>query len=295
MINHFRSEMPMPLAGIGHSFGACALTNLALMHPRLLSTLVLLDPVIQNAETPLGAVVPARQSTFRRDVWASRAGAKASFLKQKYYQSWDPRVFDRWCKFGIRETPTSLHPNEHGAVTLSTTKYQEVFTFLRPSWPGMSDDGSVITQREMVPDLNIAGPRKYPFYRPEPSATFERLGEVRPSVLFIFGGKSDMSSAELRRAKLRATGTGVGGSGGAKEGKVKEVVLDGIGHLVAMEASIQCAEAAAPWLAHELEKFRGARREYLEWTKKSFVEKTTTSQEWQKRIGGDPKASRSKI
>lgn len=287
--------MPMPLAGIGHSFGGCALTNLALMHPRLLSTLVLLDPVIQNSEGRGGATIPARLSTFRRDVWASRAEAKASFLKQKYYQSWDPRVFDRWCKFGIRETPTSLHPNEHGTVTLTTTKHQEVFTFLRPSWPGMSDDGSEIIHREMVPDLNMAGPRKFPFYRPEPSAVAERLGELRPSVLYIFGGESDMSAPALRQTKLRVTGTGVGGSGGAKEGKVKEVVLAGIGHLVAMEASVQCADAAAPWLAQELENFREARREYLEWTKKSFVEKTTISQEWQKRIGGDAKASRSKI
>jgi pimeloyl-ACP methyl ester carboxylesterase len=285
----------MPLAGIGHSFGGCALVNLAFMHPRLLSTLILLDPVIQDTETPAAAGLPTLQSTFRRDIWPSRAEAEAAFRKQKFYQSWDPRVFDRWCQFGIRETPTALYPNEHGSVTLSTTKHQECFTFLRPSWPGMSADGLKIIDREKVPDIAITGPPKFPFYRPEPTATFRRLGELRPSVLYIFGGDSGMSSPPFRQLKMNVTGAGLGGSGGAKEGRVKEVVLKGIGHLVAMEASVQCADAAAPWLAQELEKFGATRKEYLDWTKKTIAEKTTLSQEWQKRIGGKPKAPKGKM
>lgn len=295
MVNHFRSEMPMPLMGIGHSFGGCALTNLALIHPRLLSTLILLDPVIQDSETSTAAGSPTYQSTFRRDIWPSRAEAELAFRKQKFYQSWDPRVFDRWCKFGIRETPTSLHPNERGSVTLSTTKHQECFTFLRPSWPGFSEDGLSIINRDLVPDLNPTGLLGYPFYRPEPPATALRLREVRPSVLYIFGGESPMNSDEFRHIKVNVTGTGVGGSGGAKEGKVSEVVLKGIGHLVAMEACNQCADAAAPWLGREVENFKNARREYVEWTKKPFLEKTTLSQEWQRRIGGDRKTPRGKI
>jgi pimeloyl-ACP methyl ester carboxylesterase len=295
MVNHFRSEMPMPLMGIGHSFGGCALVDLALMHPRLLSTLILLDPVIHDTEGPSVGGTPATQSTFRRDLWPSRAVAEAAFRKQKFYQSWDPRVFDRWCKFGIRETPTTLYPNEHGAMTLTTTKHQECFTFLRPSWPGISEDGSKIVSREKVPDVNIVGAPKYPFYRPEPPKTQRRLGEVRPSVLYIFGGESDMSVPELRQSKVNTTGAGVGGSGGAKEGRVKDVILNGIGHLVAMEASNQCAAAAAPWLAQEVQRFRMERNAYLEWTSKALVEKSTLSQEWRKRMGGDPRLRKGKI
>jgi pimeloyl-ACP methyl ester carboxylesterase len=280
LVNQFRSEMPMPLVGIGHSFGGTALTNLALMHPRLLSSLVLLDPVILDTRARDPAMGPAYQSTFRKDLWPSRAEAEAAFQKNKFYQSWDRRVFDRWCKFGIRETPTNLYPNEHGTVTLSTTKHQECFTFMRPSYYGMSEGGSEVLRRELVPDLNPHDTAKYPFYRPEPTALFRRLGEVRPSVLYIFGGVSDMSSAESRQLK---------------EGKVKEIVLKGVGHLVAMEASVQCAEAAAPWLGQELEKLRVARREDLEWTKTSLVDKATLSQEWQTRIRAARKAVRGKI
>ena len=41
--------MPRPLVGIGHSMGGQQLAHLALMHPRLLSLLVLVDPVIQKS------------------------------------------------------------------------------------------------------------------------------------------------------------------------------------------------------------------------------------------------------
>jgi pimeloyl-ACP methyl ester carboxylesterase len=284
MTNVFRSEMPMPIVGIGHSYGANILCNLSLIHPRLLSTLVLLDPVVQlHASAPKGPS-PAQASTYRRDFWPSRAEAEASFRKSKFYQTWDPRVLDRWCKHGIRETPTPLYPKEKG-VTLSTTKYQECFTFLRPSWDAMSEDGKTIVNRELVPDMAPDFLVKFPFYRPEPPTTLGRLPEIRPSVLYVFGSISDMTSPESCQYKLDVTGTGTGGSGGAKEGRVEGVMLEGIGHLVAMEASEQCADAAAAWLGKEVKRFDKEREEYIEWTKQSFEAKTTFSEEWKKRIG----------
>jgi hypothetical protein len=85
------------------------------------------------------------------------------------------------------------------------------------------------------------------------------------------------------------TGTGTGGSGGAKEGMVEGVMLEGIGHLVAMEASEKCADAAAVWLGKEVTRFEKERMEYIEWTKQSFEAKTTFSEEWKRRIGPPPK------
>jgi pimeloyl-ACP methyl ester carboxylesterase len=286
MINHFRLEMPMPLVGIGHSLGGNMLCNLALIHPRLLSTIVFLDPVIQqHASSPQGAG-PAQASTFRRDTWPSRSEAEAAFRKQKFYQSWDPRVLDRWCKFGVRETPSALYLDDKGAVTLTTTKHQECFTFLRPSWEAMSEDGKMILHREMVPDMNPESLNKFPYYRPEPVNTLARLRELRPSAFYIFGADSDMSSPENQKEKLDNTGAGLGGSGGAKEGRVKSVVLDGIGHLVAMEASERCANAAAGWLGQEVRRFEEEKKRYVEWTKLTLVEKSTLSKEWEFRIGG---------
>jgi pimeloyl-ACP methyl ester carboxylesterase len=295
MVNTFRADMPLPIVGIGHSLGGNMLANLALIHPRLLSTIVFLDPVIQrHASSPTGPNV-AQASTFRRDLWPSRAEAEASFRKSKFYTSWDPRVLDRWCKYGIRETPTSLFPNESGSATLTTTKHQECMTFLRPSWEALSEDGSQILNSELVPDMDPNSLVKFPFYRPEPPNTFARIGELRPSALYIFGELSDMSFPEARKHKIERTGTGTGGSGGVKLGRVREKVLKGIGHLVAMEASDQCAEAAAVWLGQELKRFEAEKKSYLEWTKKSMAEKTTLSEEWGRRIGGPMRPLKGKL
>ncbi|TVY27358.1 Abhydrolase domain-containing protein mpaH [Lachnellula hyalina] len=286
MINTFRSQMPMPIVGMGHSFGAAILCNVAFMHPRLLSTVVLMDPtIVTHASAPSGPSL-VQSSTFRRDLWPSRAEAIAAFAKSKFYQSWDRRVFERWCQVGIRDTPTRVYPDEYGNATLSTTKHQECFTFMRPSWDGISPDGSIILRRDMVPDINMEQPKRYPLYRPEPLAVLRRLGELRPSVLYIFGETSPMSPPDLIHERMEITGNAPGGSGGVKEGRVKGVTLQGYGHLVAMEASELCADAAAAWLGQEVKRFEAERKAYEEWTKKSLPEKQTMSEEWKKRVGG---------
>ncbi|CAG8982712.1 hypothetical protein HYALB_00000993, partial [Hymenoscyphus albidus] len=287
MINHFR--MPTPLVGMGHSLGGAQLVNLSLIHPRLLSTIILMDPVIQNhASAPTGPS-PAQASAFRRDLWPSREEAIAAFSKSKFYSTWDRRVFDKWCEFGIRPAPSSIYPAaEKGSMTLTTTKHQECFTFMRPSWEGLSPDGNTITNRSLVPDLNLQQPVRYPLYRPEPPTIMGRLPELRPSAFYIFGELSNMSLPVVRKQKMDLTGSGLGGSGGAKEGKVEEVVLKGVGHLVAMEAAGQCAEAAAGWLGREMKRVEKERAAYREWTKKSLAEKQTLSEEWKARIGGQP-------
>jgi pimeloyl-ACP methyl ester carboxylesterase len=282
MINTFRSSMPLPILGIGHSLGGNMLVNLSLMHPRLLTTLILLDPVIQQHASAPSGPNPAHASTFRRDLWPSRQEAEKAFKKSKFYQSWDRRVLDRWCEFGVRECPTALFPDEEGKVTLTTTKHQECLTFMRPSWEGMDASGSKIINRDLLPDMHMGMLVKYPFYRPEPPNTLDKLPEVRPSVLYVFGETSPMSSPEVRKRKLETTGMGVGGSGGAKEGKVKEIVLKGVGHLVAMEATGLCADAAAGWVGDEIRRWERERKKYVEWTKKSLSEKSTLSEEWKK-------------
>lgn len=279
MVNHFRADMPMPLVGIGHSLGANILCNLSFLHPRLFSTVVLMDPVIQSHGSAMAGLAPAYPSSIRRDLWPSRAEAEASFRKSKFYSTWDSRVLDRWCQYGVRETPTALYPNEEGTVTLSTTKHQECFHFLRPSFGAFSEGGETVINRDLVIDMD-ARVATYPFYRAEPPSTFARLGELRPSALYIFGETSDMSQPNSRKAKMDATGIGLGGSGGAAMGRVKEAVLKGVGHMVAMEASNQCAEVAGVWLGQELARFSEEKKAYVEWTKQSLPTKSMLSDEY---------------
>lgn len=148
---------------------------------------------------------------------------------------------------------------------------------------------------ELVPDMDRTTKLNYPFYRPEPANTLARMGQLRPSALYIFGEISPMSDEASRRVKMETTGTGLSGSGGAKEGRVKDVVLKGVGHLVAMEATERCAKAAAPWIGQEIKRFEKEKRSYVEWTKKSLVEKQTLSEEWKRRIGGPLRPPKSKI
>lgn len=222
-----------------------------------------MDPVFQ---LPNAGVRPAIPSTNRRDVWPSRADAAAKFNSNKFYQAWDPRVLELWIKHGLRDVPTDLHPAQgpnDTRVTLTTSKHQELFTFLRPTYSHQTKV-ELATLRDKDPILDKEFGPEWPFYRAEPLAVFKRLPEVRPSVLYIFGGTSDLSTPELRRLKLEATGTGVGGSGGAKEGRVREIVLEGTGHLVAMERVGDCADGISEFLGEELGRWREERKEFEE-------------------------------
>jgi len=140
--------------------------------------------------------------------------------------------------------------------------------------------------RKAFPDADPLFPPTFPFYRPEPAATFDQLPSLRPSALYIFGSESPMSSPALQKDKLENTGTGIGGSGGTAAGRVEGISLDGIGHLVAMDATGQCAEASAKWIGKELALWSKEHEEFVEWTKKSLREKQMVSEEWKTKIGG---------
>ena len=275
------------------------------MHPSLFSSLVLIDPVIHYARSsaPSDDSVSssnAQSSTFRRDRWNSSAEAAASLKRHPFYQTWDPRVLELWVKYGLRRLPTALYPldsddsedsdSDDGPVTLTTTKHQEVFTFLRPKFTGKDMKGRPRVNRRTHPDIDFSVKDDYPFYRPEPSRTFENLQSLRPSVFYVFGGKSELSNPEWRKAKMDRTGTGVGGSGGAKEGRVKEVLFEDLGHLIPMIGPKRTAKAAGEWLAEDLERWQEEEEEFQEeWDSKSRLEKTTVSKEWERKIGGNPR------
>lgn len=250
--------------------------------------MVLLDPVILSPvkSSRAEALRVGTMSTWRRDIWPSQDEAAKSFGKSKFYTAWDSRVLDRWLQYGLRNLPTLIYQDTvegEKRVTLKTTKHQEVFTFMRPNFEGFeSGRFDPKNHMDMDPELAIDSP----FVRPEGLEVFRRLPNVRPSVLYIFGGDSAMSTSEQRKAKIDATGIGVGGSGGARAGRVKEVVLEGVGHLVAMEAVEKCASSAAQWIGQEVKRWVADEEEFRKmWAKESIVEKTTIDDKWREMIG----------
>lgn len=94
-----------------------------------------------------------------------------------------------------------------------------------------------------------------------------------------------MSPPEWRKEKLERTGSGIGGSGGVKEGRVKGIVLGKNGHLVAMEAVEACADATAAWLGTELKRWREEDDRNMQgWSQKSQRDKLVVSEEWKRRV-----------
>ena len=293
MINHFRAEMPRPIVGVGHSRGACELVNLSLIHPRLLSTLVLIEPLIQS-EAPPGPNA-ASFATVRSDLWPSREVAERAFRRSKMYSSWDQRVLDRYLEHGLRRVPTALYPASApsvppAAVTLTTTKHQEAWSYVRANFEPHGDD--VALERLLSPDLDPDAEGNFLTARAEPAITARNLPFVRPSVCYIFGKKSPMSSPKLQAEKMSRTGTGIGGSGGVAAGKVTKVEIEA-GHLAAMEAVGKCADVSAEWfrtwlegwkVEEELVKKKGSR--------KSEKGMRIVSEEWKELMKRDPRSLR---
>lgn len=272
LTNLFRAQMPRPLVGVGHSFGGNIITNVSLMHPRLFSALVMIDPVLTQGHGlgPLYGFGTMRASSGRRDVWPSRAEAERGIRKNKFYSTWDPRAVDRLIQFGFRDCPTALHPNlKGGEVTLTSTKHMECLTYYRPTHQGPQDPatGAKTMDRSLIPDAtdDVDNYPNFPFYQPPTPTTARKLPELRPGVLWVAGEDSVVCTPEVRREKMEMTGYGVGGSGGAKAGRVKELVVSGTGHLVAMEKPQAVAKGATEFVRGEWERWRREEDEYRRW------------------------------
>ncbi|KAI0394249.1 Alpha/beta hydrolase family-domain-containing protein [Xylariaceae sp. FL0594] len=322
LTNVFRAEMPGPIVGVGHSFGANVLAHLSLLHPRLLSTLVLLDPTIivfDPARSSGPGTTPARASAFRRDLWPSRADAVASFARSPFYRTWDPRVLDAWNRHAIRDLPTPLYPalpdsegGGGGGATLRTTKHQEVFTFFRPLYPYLTTSTTLSSsslstapennQQDNHPKFTISksgapdydpalistlppGQPPFPFYRSEGGVVLHSLPYIRPSVLFIHGGSSDLSTPQLRHLRVSTCGIGPGGSGGGKDGKVRDVVMPDMGHLFPMQDPSTTAAHTASWIAEQMVGWRQEQVAYEAWTRRPMSEKNTLSKEFVEKVG----------
>ena len=229
------------------------------MHPRLLSTLVWIEPVMMDEIS--GTPSPVLQSTKRRDLWETRAKAESQL--RKGFQSWDARALDRLVEYGLRDTPTALYNKDRnrvskpGFVTLKTTKHQEAWGYKQLNVEPLKGPR---LRRLLLPDWDPTIPLPPISNRPEPRIAMKLLPHLRPSVLYIFGATSPLSSPEDRGKKIKRTGTAAGGSGGFTEGMVKGHVLQDSGHLMIFERPAEPARAAADWIQRWFDRWRADER-----------------------------------
>lgn len=287
--------------------GGAQLANLALLHPRLFESLILIDPVIQERVSVLGNVSPAFASAKRRELWPSRDEAAKSFKKSKFYQTWDPRVLDCWIKHGLRDVPTKLLPDaKKGQVTLTTTKHEEVMTFLRPNFRNKGGetepDSAEYTltnpklNRRTHPDLTPYDMPQEPFYRGESTIVFQQLPALKPSVLYIFGQKSSLTNDAIIEEKLAITGSGVGGSGGRAENRVAGVLVKDAGHLIPMEKVEESADHIGKWIRKEMERYWDwEKKTKEEWGTKKGIERSVLSDRFMAELNGVAESFKSKL
>ncbi|KAJ5224456.1 Alpha/beta hydrolase family-domain-containing protein [Penicillium citrinum] len=283
LINQFQDDISHPLIGIGHSMGGAQLAHLSLMHPALFNGLVLLDPVIQRGNPGRGF---AYASTNRRDIWPSREQAAQKFLSNAFYRSWDPRVFERFVKYGLRDLPTRNHALSEAtgqpSVTLATKKAQELFFYIRPSYV---DERSGLARGIPEHDMHPDDIDDFPFYRPEPAQIFRELPHLKPDVLYLFGESSPLSSPEARQKKMEITGTGIGGSGGLASGRVQERVLP-CGHMVPMEMVRKTAEASAEFIKSTVSAWESQSSAFQRaWEQVPQHERGDVDEQWRRHLG----------
>ncbi|KAH0355434.1 putative toxin biosynthesis protein, partial [Aureobasidium melanogenum] len=276
LINTHREDFTRPIVGIGHSMGTICLGLLAQMHPRLLISIVMLDAIIIHKQMP--AWIPmTRLPSFRKDLWPSRQAAEAAFRKNALLKPFDERVVQKILEYSIRATPTLLYPQsstEQGkaeqSYTLTTPKHQEALSIARPNFEDRNWEATPdLVARSTVPDLWPCAPYVSPFYKSEGRTCWMFLPHLRPSVLWLYGKKSYTMDPDERREKMKRTGTGWNGSGGAEMGRVKEEFVEDTGHFLCFEKIAETAEKVSEWLDAEVKIWKD-------------LEKVTFDQEWLK-------------
>ncbi|KAL3462897.1 Alpha/beta hydrolase family-domain-containing protein [Aspergillus heterothallicus] len=270
MVNHFREQIQPPIVGVAHSFACAQFVHLSISHPSLFKTLIFLEPMIQREPpAPPGGRNPALWTSTRPDRWPSLQEAEAYIRRNPSWRRWDARCLERYITFGLRrsrqtETPrrdppaspsTTTTPPGSGPVTLTTSKAQESWTFLRHNGaaPGSSEDNDDDDDDNYEADYRSAAPW--------PSIAFEYLAYLRPSVLYVFGSRSQINVPARREDKVRRTGGGIGGGrdgvadSGAESVSVMGEVVEGSSHMFPLEKMGETARVVASWVEGQIEGF----------------------------------------
>jgi pimeloyl-ACP methyl ester carboxylesterase len=105
-----------PVVALGHSLGGMLCALAAVDRPDLISTLVLLDPVVFSGthgvvwgwmkRFGMGRRFPlVRGALRRRDTWPDRNALRMSWTGKSVFRRWDRRVFEDYLESGVSERP----------------------------------------------------------------------------------------------------------------------------------------------------------------------------------------------
>ncbi|KAF5561741.1 esterase lipase family [Fusarium phyllophilum] len=207
--------------------GGCQIATLSVVHRRLFSTTVLLDPAIGPPDHGLHALGLEKLTLRRKTTWASKEAA--GVWARKCFRTWDSDVVDLFLKHAIKPVA-----GDDSSVTLTTGHYQELINYLKPRFihDNHVKDPEIVYQTGLV-DM------------------FHMLELVTCSTLFLCGGKSSLSVPHVRKLWLSKIGEKGYSKLPGEKWRSKVEVLPHVGHFLAMEDPKGCAEALATWINDE--------------------------------------------
>lgn len=223
--------------------------QLSVMHPRLFQSILFLEPVIQQTIPP--GPNAAFFTSVRRDLWDSYASAKDDFAKNKFYKSWDSRALEKYLQYGLRKCPTQLHPNANeGAVTLTTPKAQEAWSYVRSTFAPHPPHSTVDDKERYLTNDYTAEQARYLFHRAEAGIAFQLLAYLQPAVKWVFGDKSYVNSPSHREEIRAGTAQALRGGAGADIS-----IIRGGGHLLPFEMIDEAADEISSFIKDQLEQY----------------------------------------
>ena len=257
MVNHFQSQMPPPIFGMGQSWGAATVTMASILHPRLFTGIISIEAVLETGHK-IVSWLRGREATEsehrammiikRRDFWPTREKARERIAAKTFFQKFDPEVFERVIQYDLRDCPTSEHP--HG-VCLTTPKNMEILTMMNPD-PPLPGHPPVPEYVKGDNNVVVSG-----FFRGEVEQVQRSLPFVYPPVLYLWGKQSDVGMSNYAGEQVSQTGIGRGGSGGVASGQVRSVYMEGVGHTIVLEKPKEAAKVIGGWM----------REQFSAWTK----------------------------
>lgn len=131
------------------------------------------------------------------------------------------------------------------------------------------------------------------FNYPDMVMAFHSPPHVRLNLPWVFGTTSYLNvSAEEQDEKIIRSGTGLGGNGGTKLGRVGKKTIES-GHMSLFEKVEECACALATWLERQIEDF-GRTEEFWQTFGSGVPDRamTTLSREWMKNTRLSPETRR---
>lgn len=266
MVNHFRQTIVHPIVGVGHSIGASQLASLALMHPSLFTSIVLIDPIIGSQGADCGVERLALGAIKRQREWKTRSEAEAFF--SRVWGNWDARIKERWNASALIPCDRT---NPNGKTELSWGRLQELTTYI--------DLSELRASANRETELKSKG-KGTAQWTPYVTQLWDMISLIGVHVFYVCGEKSEQHNEKMRKHWHENTATNKRFWMRGFRRKVDLLILEKLGHLAPFENPTRCADSISAWIARDMKDWWTAWEDNKQWQLMSKEHKDKAINEW---------------